>query len=310
MAGLNQISGPQAKGIGGLICDENYQIYSQMGPASFVLSFADPEPCIRAFAADINRIGSASIETVLSVTKSKALPKSTAWLVIQTYYSAFFSAHALLRSLGESCTPIERAQVNSLMRVGGLFGTACASPLTGGLYHLIYDDKARTISGTALSGSPHEVFWRVFYERVLRLGSEALSVSTESLANRQSVSVKLSELAENLCFQSAPRGRWLSSIRNSVNYSQKLATWHPYSGHKHYYEQLFDKVGEWIEDPLDLDLSSHGDKDLRRFQASCNFIIASFRSVTVDMASRCSAGRSFHEFGALACLNLAKRARA
>jgi hypothetical protein len=308
LAGLNQVSGPQSKGIGGLICDESYQIYSQMSPVSFVLSFTDLEPCLRAFAGDINRIGSASIESALGVARSRALPKSTAWLVIQTYYSAFFSAHALLRTLGESCTPIERAQVNSLMRVGGLFGTASASQIVGGLYHLTCDTRAGTISGTALSGSPHEVFWRIFYERVLRLSNEALSVSTGSLANRQLASSKLSDLAKNLCFQSAPRGRWLSSIRNSVNYSQKLATWHPYSGHRNYHEQLFDKIGEWIGDPLDLDLSSHGDKDLRRFQASCNFIIAAFRSVTIDMAGRCSTGRSFHDFGTLACLNFAKRA--
>jgi hypothetical protein len=309
LSGLNQISGPQLKGVGGLICDENYQIYSQMTPTSFELSFTEPDPCLRAFAGDISRIGSASFESVLGVTKSKVLPKSTAWLIIQTYYSAFFSAHALLRTLGESCTQIERAQVSSLMRVGNLFGTAPASPLAGGLYHLICDKRARTISGTALSGSSHEVFWRVFYERVLRLSNEALSVSTESLANRQLASAKLSELGKNLCFRSAPRGRWLSTIRNTVNYSQRLAAWHPYSGRQNYYGQLFEKIYEWGEDPLDLDLSSYGDKDLRRFQASCNFIIATFRSTTADMASRCTTGRSFHDFGVLACLNLANRAR-
>ena len=310
LTGLNQVSGPQSKGVGGLICDENYQIYSQITPTSFVLSFADPEPFLKAFAGDINRIGSASFESVLGIMKSRALPKSTAWLIIQTYYSAFFSAHALLRILGESCTPIEREQVNSLTRVGILFGTAPPSPITGGFYHLICDAKSRTISGTALSGSPHEVFWRVFYDRVLRLSNEAVAVSTETLANRQSASTKLSELATNLCFQSARRGRWLSAVRNTVNYSQKLATWFPYAGKQKYYEQLFEKVGEWNEDPLDLDLSSHDDKDLRRFQVTCNFIIAAFRSLTLDMAGRCTAGRSFHNFGALECLNLANRARA
>ena len=37
---------------------------------------------------------------------------------------------------------------------------------------------------------------------------------------------------------------------------------------------------------LDLELSSYGDKDLRRFQATCNFIIGAFRTLTVDMAAR------------------------
>ena len=35
LAGLNEVAGPQIKGIGGLICDEAYQIYSQVSPRSF-----------------------------------------------------------------------------------------------------------------------------------------------------------------------------------------------------------------------------------------------------------------------------------
>jgi hypothetical protein len=227
--------------------------------------------------------------------------------VIQTYYSAFFSAHALLRILGESCTSIEREQVSSLTRVGTLFGTLPAAPISGGLYHLICDSNAKTISGTALQGSPHEVFWRVFHARVHRLSNEVINVATASLANRQLASIKLSELAGNLCFRSAPTGRWLSTVRNAVNYSQKHATWYPYSGQEKYYAQLFEKTGEWNGDPLDLDLSSYGDKDLRRFQVTCSFIISAFRTLMADMAKRCSTGRSFHQFGALACLNLANR---
>jgi hypothetical protein len=307
LAGLNQISGSQRKGLGGLICDENYQIYSQMSPTTFVLSFSDADAFLDAFAGDISRIGSASFESVIGIRKSRALPKSSAWLVVQTYYSAFFAGHALLRLLGESCTPLEREQVKSLERMGKLFGTAPASPLSGGLYHFICNTSARTISGTALSGGSHEVFWRVFHDRMMRLANDALTVSTESAANLQLASTKLSELVDNLSFQSSPRGSWLSSVRNGVNYNQKLATWYPYSGQQKYYAQLFDKVEEWADDPLDLDLSSWGDKDVRRFQVTCNFIIATLRSLINDMAARCTSGRSFHDFGALACLKIATR---
>ena len=310
LPGLNETTGPQPKGIGGLICDEDYQIYSQMTATSFVLSFADPEPVLNAFAGDISRIGSASFETATGFSKPSALPKSTAWLIVQTYYSAFFSAHALLRILGESCTPIEREQMNSLKRVASLFGTEPGSKMTGGLYHLTWDATAKTISGTALNGSPHEVLWKLFHDRMLRLSQDALSVSTQPLGNRQLASTKLSALVDNLCFQSAPSGRWLSSVRNAVNYGQKLATWYPYSGHQKYQETLFNKANnEWREDPILLDLSSHGDRDLRRFQVTCNFITGLLRSMAADMAGRCTSGRSFHDFGLLACLNTAKQTR-
>jgi len=309
LVGLNEVSGPQLKGIGGLICDEKYQIYSRITPTSFELSFTDSVPVLNAFAGDINRIGSASLETALSILKSSVFPKSTAWLVIQTYYSAFFAAHALLRILGESCTHLEREQVNSLTRVGRLFGTLPHLPISGGLYHLKCDPIAKTISGTALQGSAHEIFWKVFHARVQRLSNDVVNVTTAPLANRQLASARLSELADNLSFRSAPSGRWLSTVRNAVNYSQKHATWYPYSGHEKYYSQLFEKTGEWTGDPLELDLSSYGDKDLRRFQVTCNCIVGAFKTLVADMAYRCTTGRSFHHFGALACLNLGSQSK-
>jgi|ERR1035437_3589344 hypothetical protein len=308
LLGLNQIFGPKLKGIGGWICDEEYQIYTPATPTSFELSFTDGEKLLDAFAGDINRIGSASIESAVGIVKSNVLPKSTAWLIIKTYYSAFFSAHAFLRMLGESCTPIEREQVSSIGKVAALFGASPSTPMVGGLYYLRCDLKAKKIAGTALSGSLHEAFWRMFHDRILQLSNDVLSLSTESLVDRQSASAKFSELAANLSFGSAGRGRWLSTVRNAVNYSQKHATWYPYSGEQKYYKQLFEKIAEWTGDPMAIDLASHEDKDLRRFQATCNFIIAAFRSSALEMAQRCSAGRSFHEYGALACLNLANRA--
>jgi hypothetical protein len=308
LMGLNQVSGPKLKGIGGWICDEEYQVYTPVTRTSFVLSFGDGESLLDAFAGDINRIGSASFESAVGIVRTNPLRKSTAWLIIKTYYSAFFSAHALLRMFGESCTPIKREQVNSIEKVANLFGTSPPSPMTCGLYHLRCDMKANKIFGASLSGSPHEVFWKLFHGRVLQLSNDVLSLSTESLVNRQLASAKFSELAANLSLASAGSGRWLSTIRNAVNYDQKYATWYPYSGEQKYQNRLFEKVSEWNGDPMEIDLTSHQEKDLRRFQATCNFIIAVFRSSAVEMSRRCSAGRSFHEYGTLACLNLANRA--
>jgi hypothetical protein len=308
LLGLNQVSGPKLKGIGGWICDENYQIYTPATQTSFELSFTDNGRLLDAFAGDITRIGSASFESVVGIMKSNVLPKSTAWLIIKTYYSAFFSAHAFLRILGESCTLIEREQANSIGKIAKLFGTSPTLPMAGGLYHLCCDMTTNKVVGTSLSGSPHEVFWRLFHDRILQLSNDVLSVSTESLADRQMASAKFTELAANLSFGSTGKGRWLSTVRNAVNYNQKHATWYPYSGEQKYYKQLFEKTAEWTEDPMAIDLTSHHDKDLRRFQATCNFIIAVFRSSACEMARRCSVGRSFHEYGALACLNFANRA--
>lgn len=304
LPGLNEVSGAKQKGLGGWICDEDYQIYKSLTPTSFVLNFSDHEPLLGAFAADINRIAVASFETINGITKSAKFPKSTAWLVIQTYYAAFFAAHALMRMFGSSCAPIEREQIKSITRIADLYGNLPSKPMTGGLYHLQCDTNASELNGQSVAGSPHEEFWRVFHERTVRLSSEVLTGTTDTLANRQLASTKLSELADNLCFASAARGRWLSTMRNAVNYSQKHATWYPYADQKKYYAQLFDKASEWKVDPLDLDLTSHDGKELRRFQSTCSFLISALRESILEMARRCSAGKSFHAYGSLAFLNL------
>jgi hypothetical protein len=100
----------------------------------------------------------------------------------------------------------------------------------------------------------------------------------------------------------------LSSSSHTRSAALQRARNNPYSGEQKYQKHLFEKIAEWTGDPMEIDLTSHQDKDLRRFQATCNFIIASFRSSAMEMSRRCSAGRSFHEYGALACLNLANRA--
>jgi hypothetical protein len=307
LRGLNDISGVHVKGIDGWICDEEYQIYSPVTATSFVLNVANPEPLLEAYASDINRIAVASFETPDSIVRLSAFPKSTAWLVIKTYYAAFFAAHAFIRMLGMSCSTVDREQINSIARVANLYNNASSQPMRGGLYRMSFNPVAGQLEGAHIknvAAGPHEAFWLIFHERIGRLSSEVLTTGVETTANRQLVSGKLSELASNLSFASSGKGRWLSVIRNSVNYNLKHATWYPYAGQKPYYPQLFDKKSEWKADPMELDLTSHVGKDLRRFQVTCDFIIGMLRTSITEMVRRCSVGKSFHTFGSVAFLNL------
>lgn len=307
LPGLNEVSGKHVKGLDGWICDEEYQVYSPVTNIGFVLNVANPEPLLEAYSADINRIAVASFETPNSVIQSPTFPKSTAWLVIKTYYAAFFAAHTFIRMLGTSCFPLDREQINSIATVADLYGNAPSKSMAGGLYRLTFNPTANQLEGVHIkrvTAGAHEAFWLVFLERIERLSSEVLTTGVDTLANRQLVSSKLSELASNLCFASSGKGRWLSMIRNAVNYNQKHSTWYPYAGQKPYHQQLFDKKSEWKADPMDVDLISHDGKDLRRFQATCNFIVGMLRTSIAEMVRRCSTGKSFHTYGSVAFLNL------
>ena len=304
LPGLNDISGLHVKGLSGWVCDEEYQVYSPVTTTGFVLNVANPEPLLEAYSVDINRIAVASFETPHSVIQSSTFPKSMAWLVIKTYYAAFFAAHAFIRMLGTSCSPLDRQQINSIATVAGLYGNAPSKPMMGGLYRMTFNRTANQVEGVHIAAGPHEAFWLIFHERIDRLSSEVLATGVDTLANRQLASTKLSELASNLCFASSGKGRWLSVIRNSVNYDQKHSTWYPYAGQKPYYQQLVEKKSEWKADPMNVDLTSHEGKDLRRFQATCNFIVGMLRTSIAEMVGRCSAGKSFHTYGSVAFLNL------
>src|SRR4051794_31618972 len=62
------------------------------------------------FAAEVSRFSTAAIETAQQIKQDAGRPKSLAWLVIQSYYSAFFAAHALLRVTGISCSRFEGSE--------------------------------------------------------------------------------------------------------------------------------------------------------------------------------------------------------
>ena len=160
-----------------------------------------------------------------------------------------------------------------------------------------------------MKAGPHEAFWRLFCERLDNISSEILRLPTLTAGTAQAAERKLSEIRSNLRFNGSSHGAWLSTIRNRVNYDHSWATWYPYSRRHTYYDELIRHVDDWQLDPLEIDLTSHQQKDLRRFQATCNVIMALSKSTAEDMAQRCSVGRSFHDFGSLAFQRLCRGAR-
>ncbi len=308
LPGINNVTGKTLKDIGGWICDENYQIYDPVATSGFSLHVFSIEPMCEAFAAEVTRIATAAFET-MNHRRIDESSKSVAWILIEHYYAAFFAAHALLRMTGLGCGPIGKSQTTSIMRVASGWGVHTPKTMSGGLYQFCFSAQTTTFSGTAMSGSPHEGFWVLFDSRLKEISSAVLNPSTAltlDTASRQSVSTKLDELRRNLNYLNAGKASWLTQIRNSINYDHRLATWYPYTGRQKYYDDLRARFGAWQGAAMDVDLSSYGAEDLLRFQSTCNFILAMCRESIEEMSLRCSAGKSFHQFGALAFLNMSR----
>jgi len=306
--GINTVSGNVTGGVQAWLAQENYQIYSPIEPALFVLQTGDPNPFLLALAADINKTAVACYESVRHIVPSPQFPRSTAWSVIKAYYSAFFGAHAILRMLGAPYTNLDKVQAASVNRIAKLYSALGSNSVEAGSYGFTYDSTRQKITCKKVesSGGVHATFWTFFNHRMKELSDELLRLGTGSFSENQLVSVKLTDLSHNLCHDSCPKGTWLSYIRNAVNYRHSHGAWYPYTDQASHGEMDSQNKGAWLSDPMTINLSVPGINNIRRFQDTCNFIIGTCRVLTQDMAARCSTGKSFHTYGWLAVSNLTK----
>jgi hypothetical protein len=307
---LNLVAGRVEKGLSGWLSDSEFQIYSQIEPDSFVTHLALRDSLIAAFAADVNRCAMAAFESAFQIDPTQNFPKSLGWLVIKSYYAAFFAAHSLLRVLGTAFVQVDRKQAGAITRIADLFGVSNGVSVTAGYYKCIYDTSSNELECEKVNpagGGVHEVFWSVVLDHVKSLTAAVLSSKSGLAADNQLVAAKLIELADNLSYSSFAKGNWLSHVRNIVNYNHRFGVWYPYSGQATYVKNLFKSRDSWLRDPMTINLVSYGDHDLLRFQQTCNFFVGACREIAWDMFERCPSGKSFLFFGSVALLNLMKK---
>jgi hypothetical protein len=134
---IQTVVGRPQKGFGPYLLDQNYQVYNRPTAQRVELFFSDASPVLSAFAFDITRFASAAVESVVDTRQNPVFNKSTAWLLIRSYYAAFFAAHAISRMLGISFTRFETTHCNSVLKVARLFHASfyllilkCTSMLT------------------------------------------------------------------------------------------------------------------------------------------------------------------------------------
>jgi hypothetical protein len=102
------------RGISEWVSDEEYQIYVPLQATQFVLNVSSQNEFLIALAADVNRCATAAFESTCHVIENRQLPRSTAWLVIKSYYAAFFAAHSISRMFGTTFTPLDKTQAKSV----------------------------------------------------------------------------------------------------------------------------------------------------------------------------------------------------
>ena len=312
LPGLHGAEGRPSGGLREWLGSGQYQIYDRVNKQGFVLSVQTPEELLVSFAVDCNRLGCAAIETIIQrPTTPRFVPKSKAWFLIKTYYSAFFAAQAILRLFGTAVLQIDSTQVSKIAIVANLYGCLDENPQSGQYYsQCSFRPSQNNISfkkNDMTKGGVHEMLWIAFLDQIRKM-KDALGGSTDELLTH----TFLDTLEKNLVYSNCGgNGNWLSRTRNDINYRQAHGVWLPFKNHESYHDSLENKIALWRTDPLSIAFRTQPGKELDRFMETCCAIVGMYRVLTKDMAERNPniRRRSFLEYGSYGPVSLLRTIR-
>lgn len=307
---LVDVTGPVKSAVRDWLLEGEYQVSHSTQGNRFSLDITANQPLLNAFAADINRMASSAFETLLGIQKHPVSPSSSGWLIIETYYAAFFAAHALLRMFGVSVTQLDWQHTITIHSIANKYGQTSSIKPHEGTYTCQFEPPKAHLDCHLLAqkGGVHQVFWSVFANEVNKWSNDVLLINTETSLNKQAVSARLLALVDNLRGGGSSTASWLSQVRNSVNYRHELGCWFPHKYERPSYSRLHDHVRLWLNDPLSIDLTVLTDQDLKGFQNTCSCIVAIARELTEELAER-SRGKSFTSYRPIKLLNFAHQPR-
>ncbi|QVL53157.1 MAG: hypothetical protein KFB97_01590 [Cyanobium sp. M30B3] len=284
------------------ISDRKYQVYKE---ASYPveLSFVDSNEICQAFAGEIVRMTLASLETVTSISSVSRLPRSRAWSVVQWYYAAFYSAHAILRMCGISLTQLETGHISDIRVISGLYGYQCQ--MQGGLHLARMDGQRLVLENMSSLGGSHEVLWSIFSDFLEKVGRDLLAGGGSSI-DIQEFALCLDNLRLVLNQHSSRKGSWLSKIRNQVNYRHQLGVWFPYGTSSSAHEDLLRHATSRRCSAADIEIVTlRMGSTLDSFLSACRYVIALCEDSSLEMKRRATVRRPFHEYGICALRNYA-----
>ena len=220
-----------------LIEGKNYYIPNNHPSNEIIICVNDLSDFLRPHAFEINRLSCASIESINDINSSDFSPKFLGWNITKYYYSAFFSAHCILKVLNKGVSNIENNTIDKIKRITTTCGYFYSS-INSGLYCIDINSHTRSIRFFKNNryGDNHEGLWRLFLDFLNEFKIKVYSVLP--VFEAECVNEKIEELIEGLCFWGSNGGNWLSRIRNTINYSHKFGVWFPYEGYIKDYEQI------------------------------------------------------------------------
>lgn len=259
-----------------------------------------------ALAFDLNRMAIASFESIYALQfPENEYPKSSAWIVIKSYYSAFFAAHTILRIFGSAAIQIESSQKTKLI---SSFQYSAQQPLPheqikSGLHIFnLSNSQTNHFSIRILPNGTHEDTWRAFSNLLTELDQKLLTNSSIPTIVRNEASRQISDL-KTILSTDGHSENWLSFVRNEVNYKHSFGTWFPHKTSNTYRDEILLYTKEWYKFQ-NLSLTKK-QSSMSRFIQGAIFIVNLAKNLLIQVESY-SQGESYLKKGALKVLSVSK----
>lgn len=140
----------------------------------FELSIFNPSDFLSTLAFDINRLSIASVETIANMDYETKTPKFLAWKLVNYYYSAFFSAHSILKVLGFGLVQIDDRIVAQLKQRAASYGFGDAV-ISRGIYCFSISKSAKVVFYKVDKYSDsHKGLWNRFADLLDVLNAKAV----------------------------------------------------------------------------------------------------------------------------------------
>lgn len=243
-------------------------------------------------AREVDRFLCAMGESFAEVQPSQFANRSIGWALIRAYYSSYFAAHAILRMTGRCVTQIDGQLSQSVMRTLRSTGSAPAWLIERSQYLVRYDEVQQLLvfeDKHKAQGGSHQFVWKKFGELI----SELITSSASLGSAYQPEILLLSRISDTLSAQQGCADySWLSTVRNSVNYTFSHSVWFPFDGmDSRQSTKLIRQLK--CDDSVDfLSTSPSTQTELEKFCEATSFLV-SFANAASNTIARRSTAKPF-----------------
>jgi hypothetical protein len=265
---------------------------------TILFDFRDPTLVTTATAFDCCRFSGSAFQTVSSVATTTTLEKDALpWEIIKLYYSAFYTGQTIIRLLGEGCSFLDSRHVARIDAFAKATGKVPGFSVDAGLYRCAIDTTGTKLTCLRIVGGTHESFWNVFGEKI---ESATAGVLQGPLVQKDAQAVFAQLEALSRLVKRHGSYRWLSTMRNDLQYRHYYDVWHPSGIGKQDRRTLHRLVLLWKSDPMSVDLDAVRFGLLGEFIVACAFIVGVCRVLLIRIAERSPQSQSFLRYGPLA----------